>query len=1012
MLRSTQGFTYNKFEKPNDWPKVEDTFDYKYDNGKLIGGNKNLFLSGPVNYTVVGTPTIVDNMVTNTSTSNCLLIQKNDLVSKNSYEYVVNFKAGNQTTQTGSWRYITFPMDCKSSPNQQDWYGMYGYGLTGTLRLFAGFKSDNSIASGLVNFVSGTIYWVKWHKENGVQYVSYSTDGTNYTEVANDGGADNTIWPTQVWFDGIRLAYSEWEGAELYLNNCYIKVNGSLYFYGKNYTTKNMVPVPAGLEYNNTTTPSIGWVDVDTSSATFQQFTAAPEGTMIGKDDTHSLAVETYQDKGIVDYTVVGNPTIVDVVVSGFSTTDYVQTSQQAPLSTDIIYVLKFKTEQSGTQQHILRLGGGHCAVYLYNNKICIEGTDENGTYFATSGTSTLAVGTYYFVKMVVSGTTVNISISTDGVNYTTEITHGYSLAYQSAVILGSNNPYYLAGSIDLKETYIKVNGQYWFHPYPNSYPKLVGPVNYTVVGSPTIVDGVASGFSASNYIKTASQISSSANSIYLNLRFSLSSVSDWQTIMSISASVLGRGFEVDPNNQAYFSYLNTNNENTIIILGTIQNNTFYDFILQAEGTSLQVKLMQGITEIANVTKNDCLLADLLGQPQFGYLGFSVFQGSIDLNHTYIKINNTLWFGKENWKPSTYTDNSIYLLTGHKSNYSQYNDLGFTPTISNSGNYNVWIDNQLVNSSITSECDIIWQNLNLTTGYTITSPESLKAHIIKIEPTDNHNSIIGYRTNRIASSGTENQGILQAIFNLDNAINLSLAFIGNWNVSNNLLKSIDAKGNTINTSDANYLNFYGANLEHLPKIKTNGENSLINLTSLSKVKYLNVDCPDNFSQDCITQDSPNLEKIDLNNKIKSGDRILQNCFSLKQLPKLNLNEFVKFGNLSDFITNASNLQPTDIDLSNNKNLKILGIYGDSNNRIDGLKSLIVSNEAPFDSTTSPQINVNYTGLDRNALVNLFNSLPTVSNGQTISIIGCIGTSSLTNDDKAIATNKGWTLQDS
>ena len=256
------------------------------------------------------------------------------------------------------------------------------------------------------------------------------------------------------------------------------------------------------------------------------------------------------------------------------------------------------------------------------------------------------------------------------------------------------------------------------------------------------------------------------------------------------------------------------------------------------------------------------------------------------------------------------------------------------------------------------------------------------------------------------------QGILQVIFNLDNEINLGLAFIGNWNVSNNLLKSIDAKGNVINTSNADYLNYYGANLEHLPKVKTNAENSLLNLTTSSKVKYLNVDCPDNFSQDCITSDSPNLEKIDLNNKIKSGDRILQNCLSLKQLPKLNLNEFVKFGNLSDFITHTSNLQSTDIDLSNNKDLKILGIYGNSNNRIDGLKSLIVSNEAPFDSTTSPQINVSYTGLDKTALINLFNSLPTVSNGQIISIIGCIGTSSLTNDDKAIATNKGWTLQDS
>ena len=93
----------------------------------------------------------------------------------------------------------------------------------------------------------------------------------------------------------------------------------------------------------------------------------------------------------------------------------------------------------------------------------------------------------------------------------------------------------------------------------------------------------------------------------------------------------------------------------------------------------------------------------------------------------------------------------------------------------------------------------------------------------------------------------------------------------------------------------------------------------------------------------------------------------------------------------------------------NDNVKELDIYGTSTNRVDGLKSLKVSTEAPFDDSTSPQINVSYTGLNRNALVELFNSLPTVSNGQTIDITGCTGTSSLTNDDKAIATNKGWTI---
>ena len=76
--------------------------------------------------------------------------------------------------------------------------------------------------------------------------------------------------------------------------------------------------------------------------------------------------------------------------------------------------------------------------------------------------------------------------------------------------------------------------------------------------------------------------------------------------------------------------------------------------------------------------------------------------------------------------------------------------------------------------------------------------------------------------------------------------------------------------------------------------------------------------------------------------------------------------------------------------------------------MDGFKGLRVSNQAPFSGST-PQINVSYTGMDRAALVQLFNDLPTVSGGQVINITGCTGSADLTEDDKSIATNKGWDI---
>ena len=48
-------------------------------------------------------------------------------------------------------------------------------------------------------------------------------------------------------------------------------------------------------------------------------------------------------------------------------------------------------------------------------------------------------------------------------------------------------------------------------------------------------------------------------------------------------------------------------------------------------------------------------------------------------------------------------------------------------------------------------------------------------------------------------------------------------------------------------------------------------------------------------------------------------------------------------------------------------------------------------------------------MNRAALVQLFNDLPTVSGGQIINIVGCTGTPDLDEVDKAIAIDKGWTI---
>ncbi len=100
------------------------------------------------------------------------------------------------------------------------------------------------------------------------------------------------------------------------------------------------------------------------------------------------------------------------------------------------------------------------------------------------------------------------------------------------------------------------------------------------------------------------------------------------------------------------------------------------------------------------------------------------------------------------------------------------------------------------------------------------------------------------------------------------------------------------------------------------------------------------------------------------------------CFygaeSLEYIPQKT--DYSNVSDMTNYITNASNLGKTNINATSTTLTKI-GTYGNSSHFINNLKSLRVSNEAPFNNNTSPQIDVSYTGMDRSALVQLFNDLP-------------------------------------
>ena len=348
-------------------------------------------------------------------------------------------------------------------------------------------------------------------------------------------------------------------------------------------------------------------------------------------------------------------------------------------------------------------------------------------------------------------------------------------------------------------------------------------------------------------------------------------------------------------------------------------------------------------------------------------------------------------------KPSDWSDirkdcpaDSIALYAGVKSDYSAYDNLGFTATCT--GGYNVFIDGTQYGTTYASDsqCSITWSTSGITTGDDITTPSALKAHKIWVEPATSGNNITAFHCARVAASGTEQQGILWAHFNISNSIDATSMF-GNTDNSfrQQVLQAITAKNNTlkIDTSASAFVRVCQS-LTYLPVI--DGQNN-----NLSNAFQTFADCP-------------SLPNINVKN---FASTILHATFrgarALNKLPKgIDYSVAVR---MVDYLTNAVALEDTILDVSDATALKAIGCYGTSQYFMSGFKGLRVSSSAPFNYATSPQINVSYTGMDRAALVQLFNDLPSVSDGQIINVTGTTGSEDLTGADVLIATNKGWSV---
>ena len=350
-------------------------------------------------------------------------------------------------------------------------------------------------------------------------------------------------------------------------------------------------------------------------------------------------------------------------------------------------------------------------------------------------------------------------------------------------------------------------------------------------------------------------------------------------------------------------------------------------------------------------------------------------------------MNGALPSGKTDWKgkPADWSDirkdcpaNSIALYAGHKADFSQYDNLGFNATCT--GGYNVYIDGTQYGTTYASgaACTITWSTSGITTGDDITTHTALKAHKIWIEPATEGNNITAFKCTRVAASGEEEQGVLWAHFNFTHEIDLTRCFGESGVCCNPVMEALTAKGNLVKVNGLAQCFYNAESLTYVPTI--DGQNNTLSIYAL-------------FYRTAITN-------VDIKNlKFTEGSVAFYNCANLEKLPK-GL-DYSQATSMWFFLLNNTALEDTYLNV-NSTSLTDIKIWGTS------IKGLRVSSSAPF-SGGEPQIDVQYTSLDRAALVQLFNDLPTVTGGQIINITGATGSSNLTDEDLAIAENKGWTV---
>lgn len=233
----------------------------------------------------------------------------------------------------------------------------------------------------------------------------------------------------------------------------------------------------------------------DDQTCEAKKYCYAPKGT------DYNYIIKQQVDTKYLDttsYTLIGTPTRDNGIISNFSSDNYLRLNEVFNPGNNTWEIASKIYTTSSTEQGIFGNTSGDLyktfIIGIYksplNFAIALTSNGSSWDIANTRGTHTVVLNKWYWIKLKFTGSSYEFYYSEDGINWVLDINIQSSASLLNSNtnnVLGYNNygsPYPFIGNIDLFETYIKIDNEYWFKPW-----KIETATEDVVVQIPGILD-------------------------------------------------------------------------------------------------------------------------------------------------------------------------------------------------------------------------------------------------------------------------------------------------------------------------------------------------------------------------------------------------------------------------------------------------------------------------------------------------------------------------------------------